>query len=346
LQVEHPITEAITGLDLVALQLAVARGESLQGRGLDALKINVRFTLTLSFNDKGHAIEARLYAEDPNNSFFPCIGKILSWQQMHAAPGSLYPRYDTGVRTGSTISVFYDPMIAKIVTWAPSRREAIHLMEQTLRETVCLGLVTNKRLVLHSKANISFMMRVLKNEMFLKGTYTTHLVDAMIKAGQTLGFDVSLLAKPYWSVPAALVDPSSAMHQLDQSPHQAIQQTPSDRVVLSLTQELVMVSTLWQWHQRHVARKLFRFIPSGFRNVSWRAQVAEASVSVASLDSPAKAELEYVVDTNRWKGGALSPPWTFYFRTVNENNGSSWFQVDLIAIETGTCMTFKRCKPH
>ena len=107
LQVEHPITEEITGLDLVREQLRVAEGAEL-GISQEDLKIN------------GHAIQARLYAEDPENDFLPAPGKIHIW----APSTSGQARFDSGIESGSEIGVEFDPMIAKVIVHAPTRREA------------------------------------------------------------------------------------------------------------------------------------------------------------------------------------------------------------------------------
>lgn len=127
LQVEHPVTEMTTGIDLVHAQIRIAQGATLKELGLEQHSIPV----------KGHAIECRLYAEDPNNNFFPCTGRILTWSPAKVAG----VRYDGGIRSGmflsfhncssvlinllagSEITVFYDPLICKIIAYAPSRNE-------------------------------------------------------------------------------------------------------------------------------------------------------------------------------------------------------------------------------
>lgn len=128
LQVEHPVTEAITGLDLVALQLAVAAGDPLPLRQAD---------VTLS----GHAIEARLYAEDPAADFAPRTGRIARWRPPEAA------RVDAGVQAGGEITPHYDPMIAKIITHGPTRAVARRRMLRALEATTLHGVVTNQRLL-------------------------------------------------------------------------------------------------------------------------------------------------------------------------------------------------------
>ncbi|KAB2732202.1 acetyl/propionyl/methylcrotonyl-CoA carboxylase subunit alpha [Brucella intermedia] len=126
LQVEHPVTEAITGLDLVEWQLRVASGEALPKRQ-DELSIN------------GWAFEARLYAEDPARDFLPATGKLA----LFAPPENA--RVDSGVRTGDTITPFYDPMIAKIIAHGATRDEALNRLDAALGRTRIAGLVTNRQ---------------------------------------------------------------------------------------------------------------------------------------------------------------------------------------------------------
>nr|WP_188743821.1 biotin carboxylase N-terminal domain-containing protein [Agromyces bauzanensis] len=130
LQVEHPVTELVTGLDLVGLQLLVAEGESLPAELADA---------ALS----GHAVEARLYAENPLQEFLPQIGTLDTFD-FGEVPGV---RIDSGVETGSSISQYYDPMVAKVIAWAPSRREAIRKLSTALAGARIHGLVTNRDLL-------------------------------------------------------------------------------------------------------------------------------------------------------------------------------------------------------
>jgi len=137
LQVEHPVTEAITGLDLVAWQIRVAEGHSLESLGGG----------TLSWRDKGpqgHAVECRLCAEDPENQFFPSTGRVLAWQPVEGDG----IRYDSAIQVGSEVSVFYDSLLAKIIVWAPDRPTALQRMEETLRHTVLLGVSSNRDFLL------------------------------------------------------------------------------------------------------------------------------------------------------------------------------------------------------
>jgi 3-methylcrotonyl-CoA carboxylase alpha subunit len=126
LQVEHPVTEAVTGLDLVRLQIRIAAGEALpfaQGE----------------VRAQGHALECRLYAEDPDHDDRPAPGRILH----HAPPEGPGVRFDAGVASGSDVTVHYDPMLAKLVTWGHDRDEAVERMRAALRRTVILGVTTN-----------------------------------------------------------------------------------------------------------------------------------------------------------------------------------------------------------
>ena len=150
LQVEHPVTEAITGLDLVALQIRVAAGEPL---GIDQDDI--------SYN--GHAIEARLYAEDPTREFMPCTGVVDLWRPP-TGPGV---RVDAGLETGSEVTPYYDPMIAKIVASGNDRHVARLRLLRALRETALFGVKTNR----------DFLLQILENESFADGSATTALID-------------------------------------------------------------------------------------------------------------------------------------------------------------------------
>ncbi|MFN8295215.1 MAG: acetyl-CoA carboxylase biotin carboxylase subunit [Chitinophagales bacterium] len=154
LQVEHPITEEVTGLDLVRLQIEVAQGNPIPFK-------------QEYISQNGHAIEVRFYAEDPANNFLPVSGKILDW----IPSKSEGLRYDTGIETGSEISTFYDPMIAKVIAKGKNRNEAIARLRKGLQETVCTGFTTNK----------NFLIAILENEDFQKGDFDTHFLDKKFK---------------------------------------------------------------------------------------------------------------------------------------------------------------------
>jgi 3-methylcrotonyl-CoA carboxylase alpha subunit len=137
LQVEHPVTELITGIDLVEWQLRVAFGEKLPLMQ-DQVKLN------------GHAIEARVYAENPAKNFMPSVGRIRTWRMPEAADGL---RIDAGYRENDNVSPYYDAMLAKIIAWAPDRESAIARLNRGLEESDVRGIVTNipflSRLVTH-----------------------------------------------------------------------------------------------------------------------------------------------------------------------------------------------------
>jgi len=153
LQVEHPVTEMITGLDLVELQLNSAMG----------------LPLPLAQNDvisSGYAIESRLYAEDPNNDFMPGSGSVALWD----VPKLNGLRVETAVNTGSHISIYYDPMIAKLIVWDKERMGAIRKLKYTLDNLLCLGLKTNQAL----------LSKILNDPNFVSGKYDTNYIDENI----------------------------------------------------------------------------------------------------------------------------------------------------------------------
>lgn len=145
LQVEHPVTEMVTGLDLVRLQILVAEGAPLPEQA--------------DIVADGHAIECRLYAEDPAQDFLPCTGRVVDW----AVPDLPHVRVDSGVERGSEISVYYDPLLAKVVAWAPTRYEAILRSAGALRRLGVQGLTTNRELLL----------AVLRHHAFRAGDLST-----------------------------------------------------------------------------------------------------------------------------------------------------------------------------
>ncbi|OAL44224.1 pyruvate carboxylase subunit A [Pyrenochaeta sp. DS3sAY3a] len=152
LQVEHPITEEVTSLDIVALQLYVAAGGDL--KLLPALS---------TIDQVGHAIECRLCAEDPYNDFYPQHGIVRLWKPTERMDNV---RFETAIRTGACISIHFDSLIVKIVVWAPTRVLAIDKMRYVLANSVCLGLRTN----------LGFMQSCLLHDRFRDPTYTTSFI--------------------------------------------------------------------------------------------------------------------------------------------------------------------------
>lgn len=150
LQVEHPITEMVVGVDLVKLQIGVAAGEALP------------FSQA-QLSQRGHAIECRVYAEDPANNFLPSIGPILKAEE----PEGVNIRVDTGIKSGSAVTFHYDPLIAKVIVLGRTREEAIRKMDWALQRYVILGLTTN----------IRFLREVINHPTFQTGEATTHFID-------------------------------------------------------------------------------------------------------------------------------------------------------------------------
>ncbi len=150
LQVEHPVTEWITGIDLVAEQIRVAEGTRLKFDQTD-----------LSRN--GHSIEARIYAEDPANSFLPDPGPLLR----HRTPSGPGVRVDSGVEEGGRVEIHYDPLISKLTVWAPTREGAISRMQRALKEYEITGV----------KTTIPFCSLVMETEAFKSGEFSTHFVE-------------------------------------------------------------------------------------------------------------------------------------------------------------------------
>ena len=156
LQVEHPITELVTGLDLVHWQIRVAAGES--------------FPFTQShLLQRGHAIESRVYAEDPSSGFLPSTGKLLQYIEPRG-PGI---RVDSGFTAGDEVTHFYDPLLAKLIVHAEDRNAAIQRMGTALKDFIVHGLVTN----------IDFLQTVLVHPDFAAGNVSTRWVETMLESG-------------------------------------------------------------------------------------------------------------------------------------------------------------------
>jgi 3-methylcrotonyl-CoA carboxylase alpha subunit len=150
LQVEHPVTELVTGLDVVKLQFAVASGERLPFTQAD-------------LRQRGHAIECRVYAEDAQNNFLPAIGQLL----LFLPPEGPGVRVDSGVQSGDQISIHYDPMIAKVIVYDSTRENTIERMQKALRDTVILGTTTNT----------TFLRALLAHPTFAAGEVYTSFIE-------------------------------------------------------------------------------------------------------------------------------------------------------------------------
>ncbi len=149
LQVEHPVTEMVTGFDLVDLQVRVAQGEKLSFKQEEIIQ-------------KGHAIEVRLYAENPDKDFMPSVGKIAYVGESRL----IGVRLDTGYQDGNEVTVSFDPMLAKLIVWSSDRVSAISKMEKALCDYPFLGLTTNR----------DYLSRILKHPRFREGLTYTHFV--------------------------------------------------------------------------------------------------------------------------------------------------------------------------
>ncbi|MEE8165922.1 MAG: biotin carboxylase N-terminal domain-containing protein, partial [Myxococcota bacterium] len=157
IQVEHAITEAVTGIDIVVAMIQIAAGESLQIAQSD-LEI------------RGHAIEARIYAEDPDRGFIPSPG-LISVYRPPAGPGV---RVDAGVEQGTRVTTHYDPLIAKLISWGADRKEAIARLDRALAEFDIQGITTT----------IPFHRKALRHPEFVSGRYTTNFIATAMETGK------------------------------------------------------------------------------------------------------------------------------------------------------------------
>jgi acetyl-CoA carboxylase biotin carboxylase subunit len=190
LQVEHPVTEQVTGLDLVKLQIAIAAGHRLP------------FAWE-SITPRGHAIELRLYAEDSENNFFPSPGKIVS----RRTPGGPGIRLDEGVYSGWTVPVDYDPLLGKLIAWGNSREEAVARLRRALDEYVVTGI----------KTNTALFRRILAEPEFLRGEIHTKWLDELLRrpasvggpSGCPAGETAAAIAAALWSAENSSREPAS-----------------------------------------------------------------------------------------------------------------------------------------
>ncbi len=156
-QVEHAITEAITGVDIVKAMIRAAAGAPL---GIAQKDVRI----------SGHAIEARIYAEDPEQNFAPSPGRIV----VYRPPAGIGVRVDSGVYQGATVTVYYDPMVAKLIAWGQDRGEAIDRLRRALSEFVVKGI----------KTSIPFHQKVLRHPVFLAGRYDTGFIEQHMAGGR------------------------------------------------------------------------------------------------------------------------------------------------------------------
>ncbi len=211
LQVEHPVTEAITGLDLVAWQIRVARGEP----------------LPISQNEvplHGHAIEVRLYAEDPDNDFLPATGTLDLYREAADGPGR---RVDSGVAEGDTVSPFYDPMLGKLIAWGENREQARQRLLAMLAETAVGGV----------KTNLAFLRRVLVHPAFANAELDTgfiarHQGELLPPQGE--------LPEPFWQLAASAFVQGEAERVRSDDPHSPWQSKSGWRAGLPAETDLAL----------------------------------------------------------------------------------------------------------
>ncbi len=177
LQVEHPVTEQVTGLDLVKLQIAIAAGHRLP------------FAWE-TITPRGHAMEVRLYAEDPDNNFFPSPGKIVS-RQAPTGPGI---RLDEGVYEGWTVPMEYDPLLSKLIAWGNSREETIARLRRALDEYSITGIRTN----------VNLFRRILTEPEFLRGEIHTRWLDELLARRKPAAAAISAAMEQAAAIAAAI----------------------------------------------------------------------------------------------------------------------------------------------
>jgi acetyl-CoA carboxylase biotin carboxylase subunit len=196
LQVEHPVTEFVTGTDLVFWQVAIAGGE----------EIPERFK---SLKPRGWAMECRISSEDPFNDFLPSAGKITAYE----VPGGPWVRVDSGVTVGSEVTLFYDPLMAKLIVWAQTRQEVLRRMRRALSEFRIAGV----------KTTVPFHLLVLGDRDFQKGVYDTSFLskktdlmhlpgDSARELAAMLGALVTKAMEPAAGPKAAGREPASTAH--------------------------------------------------------------------------------------------------------------------------------------
>ncbi|QIJ02046.1 ATP-grasp domain-containing protein [Stutzerimonas balearica] len=211
LQVEHPVTEAITGLDLVAWQIRVARGEPLP-ISQDEVPLN------------GHAIEVRLYAEDPDNDFLPATGTLDLYREAADGPGR---RVDSGVAEGDTVSPFYDPMLGKLIAWGENREQARQRLLAMLAETAVGGV----------KTNLAFLRRVLAHPAFANAELDTgfiarHQGELLPPQGE--------LPESFWQLAASAFVQGEAERVRNDDPHSPWQSKSGWRAGLPAETDLAL----------------------------------------------------------------------------------------------------------
>jgi acetyl-CoA carboxylase biotin carboxylase subunit len=179
LQVEHPVTEMVTGLDLVKEQISIAAGKK-----LSFSQKNITW--------KGAAIECRIYAEDAENNFLPSVGTITTYRE----PGGPGIRVDSGLNEGDVVQLYYDPLISKLVAWGATRKEAIARMQRALEEYTISGV----------KTGIPFHQSLLRHKKFTRGEISTHFIEEEFLSESSFSIDAALHQKKAMAVASCLID--------------------------------------------------------------------------------------------------------------------------------------------
>ncbi len=278
LQVEHPVTEEITGLDLVREQIRIAAGEPL-GYGQDDLTI------------RGHAVEARLYAEDPASGFLPATGTVELWAPAREAQA----RFDSGIEVGSVVGTEFDPMLAKVIVAAPTRTEAALGLASALDRTRLGGVVTNR----------DFLSAVLRSDEFLAGDTTTDFIERVYFG------DAGESPRPSEGSDAGVTgQPSGGLAASEPARHPMFVHTAAAAVAL-VSQEC----------NRHDAIRL-RFMTSGYRNSVMPDEVLPLSAATGNELIEASVQYRRQRDgTWRMRVGPLPP--TGPYAGIGEDNGGT-----------------------
>lgn len=227
LQVEHPITEMITGIDLVEWQLRVSSGEA-----LPLAQSNI--------TAKGHAIEVRIYAEDPQQQFLPATGKVI---YLETPKENQHIRIDSGVVAGDTVSMYYDPMIAKLIAWGDDRETALRYLQQALQEYHLVGI----------KNNVAYLQNIITHNEFIRGNTSTHFIDqyhaelSLSLIARNTGFAIASLY--------CLLKQKSTAWQMNLPAQQSLQflDENNERLTITVTHHPQGYELAWDDHSVHIS---------------------------------------------------------------------------------------------
>lgn len=235
LQVEHPVTEMISGLDLVAWQIQIAANMSLP---LKQEEIQAR----------GHALECRIYAEDPQNHFLPSIGEIQFLQE----PEGMHIRIDSAVVQSSSITQYYDPMIAKLITWGATRDEALSRMQNALKYYAIGGI----------KTNIPFLQAICKNPQFMQAELSTDFLDKNQLKLESADQNIALLmalAFDYLKLIKTTTDPlleQTFSWQMFQQPRWTWRYILDDQIIETKISPIDQQSCMVEWQEQSYTLKM------------------------------------------------------------------------------------------